>query len=144
MLLGIAAVHAEEVGRKQRRLVAAGTGAHLEDGALLVGGVLGQEMDAQFLLEVGHALLEAGELLLRQLRKVLVGGGIGDERSKVVTLGLGLAQGLNGGDDRVELGELLRQLNAGRLVDALAQLGLDRLPALNELVELLGRYGGHL
>ena len=31
----------------------------------------------------------------------------------------------------------------GRLIDALAQLGLDGLPALDELVELFGGYGRH-
>ena len=101
-------------------------------------------MHPQLLLEVGHALLETGSLFVRQRGEVLVGRRIVNQRRKVVALGLGLAQGLDGGNDRVELGEFLRQLNAGRLVDALVQLGLDRLPALNELVELLGRYGGHL
>ena len=46
-------------------------------------------------------------------------------------------------DHRVEFGELLRQLHIVRLVDALAQLGLQVLPALQQLVELLGGYGGH-
>src|SRR5262249_9258221 len=36
VLLGIAAVHAEQVGGEQCRLVAPGAGAHLQDGALLV------------------------------------------------------------------------------------------------------------
>ena len=48
--LGVAAVHAEQVGGEQGGLVAAGAGAHLEDGALVVGGVLRQQMHAQLLL----------------------------------------------------------------------------------------------
>ena len=101
-------------------------------------------MDAEFLFELGYAEVGRGILLLRQLFQLLVGCRIDNDGSEVCEFGLRLAQGLNGGDDRVQLGELPRQLNAGRLVDALAQLGLDRLPALNELVELLGGYGGHL
>src|SRR5262245_7697335 len=144
MLLGIAAVHAEKVGREQCRFVAPGSRPDLQNRALLVGGVLGEEVNPQLLLEIRQARLEPCKLIARQRRKVLVGSRIGNQRCQVLTLALRLAQGLDGGDDRVQLGELLRQLNTGGLVDTLAKLGLDRLPALNELVELLGRYGGHL
>ena len=44
MGVGVALIHAEQIGREQSRLLAAGPGAHLEDGALLVGGVLGQQL----------------------------------------------------------------------------------------------------
>jgi hypothetical protein len=37
VLGGVALVHAEQVGREQRRLLAAGAGADLQDGVLLVG-----------------------------------------------------------------------------------------------------------
>ena len=45
--------------------------------------------------------------------------------AQIGPLGLGLAQVLDGAHDRIELGELLGQLDVGRLVDALVQLGLD-------------------
>src|SRR3546814_8712038 len=50
--LGEALVHAQEVSREERRLVAAGAGAHLEDGVARVGLVLGQQQDLQLVLEV--------------------------------------------------------------------------------------------
>ena len=45
--LGVALIHAEEIAGKERRLVAAGSGAHFENGALLVGGILGQKRESQ-------------------------------------------------------------------------------------------------
>ena len=143
MLLGVAAVHAEEVGGEKRRLVAAGARPHLQDGALLVGRILGQEVHPQVLLEIGQARFQPGELLARHRCQLLVGGGIGQQRLELTALGLRLAQRLDGGHDRVELGELPGQLHAGCLRNALVELGLDALPALNELVELLGGYGSH-
>src|SRR3546814_21003001 len=48
--LSVALVHAQEVGGKERRLVAAGAGAHLEDGIARVGLVLRQQQDLQRVL----------------------------------------------------------------------------------------------
>ena len=76
MLLGVAAVHAEQVGGEQGRLVAAGAGAHLEDGALFVGCILGQEVHAQLLLQLRQTGIDLAELLLRQLPEVLCRRGI--------------------------------------------------------------------
>ncbi len=143
MALGIARVHAEEVSREQGSLVAAGAGAHLEDGALLVGGILGQEVDAQLLLHLLHALLDLVELLLRHLLEAPVGGGIVDDLDQIVALGLELAQLLHGLHDRVEIGEFLGELRVGGGIDAAVEVGLDLLPALHDLVELVGRDGGH-
>src|SRR5262252_2887494 len=75
----VAAVHAKEIGRKQRGLIAAGAGPHLQDGALLVGRILWQEMHAQLLLERGHARLECGELLSGHRRQLRVRRRIGEE-----------------------------------------------------------------
>ena len=104
-LLGIAAVHAEEVGREQRGLVAAGAGAHLQDGALLVGRVLGQEVATQVLFELGHAPFEPPALPSPAPQGPLsaVGSSISAARSR--PLGLGLAQRLDGGNHRIELGK---------------------------------------
>src|SRR5215831_4687695 len=42
--IGVALIHAEQIAGEQRSLLAAGAGAHFEDRALLVGGVLGQQL----------------------------------------------------------------------------------------------------
>ena len=47
--------HAEKIAGKQSRLATPGAGADFEDRALLVGGILGQEQQANPLLEVGDA-----------------------------------------------------------------------------------------
>src|SRR5436853_3558948 len=141
--LGVAAVHAEEVGGEQRGLVAAGAGAHLNYGALLIGRVLGEEMQAQLLEKLAPAVIGLVELVLGQLPQLFVGRGVVGERNQLAPLGLGLAVLADCVDDRIQLRELLRQLHAGRLIDALTELGLERCPALNELVELLGGDGCH-
>ena len=47
MQRGVALVHAKEVAGKQPRFVAAGTGAHLQDGAVVVGRVARNEENAE-------------------------------------------------------------------------------------------------
>ena len=51
MLLGEARVHAEDLGRKQRSLVAARAGADFENDVLLVVGVLGQQQHLDLFFE---------------------------------------------------------------------------------------------
>ena len=65
--LGVALVHAIQIAREQRRLLAAGAGADLEDGAPVVGLVLGQQRDPERLLERRDALLERRQLVLGEL-----------------------------------------------------------------------------
>ena len=63
---GVALIHAEEIGGEERRFLAAGAGAQLEDGVALVGLVLGQQQKPHLLLELGNALAELGQLGLGQ------------------------------------------------------------------------------
>ena len=56
---GIALIHAEEIAGEQRRLVAAGAGADFQDGALFVGGVLGQQRELQLLVRASRAARRA-------------------------------------------------------------------------------------
>ena len=141
--LGVAAVHAEEIGSEQRRLVAAGAGAHFENGAALVGGVLRQELDPQLLLQFLATRLERFQIGARHGDHLLVGGRVIDERREVFLLPLGAAQRLDGGDQRIECGELLRQLRIGSLIDAGVELGLDGVPAPDHLLELVFGNSGH-
>ena len=95
--LGIAAVHAEQIGGEQGGLVAAGAGAHLEDGALLVGGVLGQQLQAQLLLKLAQLRGSSAASSSRAMcREFLVGRRVVDERRKIAPLGFGLAQRADG------------------------------------------------
>ena len=52
----VARVHAEQIVGEQGRLVAARAGADFDDGGGGVGGILGQELDLQVVLELGEAL----------------------------------------------------------------------------------------
>ena len=67
----VALVHAEEVGGEERRLVAAGPSADLDDHVLLVGGVLRQQRQLELLfqpLDLGRKAL----LLLAAQRALLL------------------------------------------------------------------------
>ena len=79
MPVGIALIHAEEIAGEQRRLLAAGAGAHFEDGALLVGGVLGQKLHFELPLELLDLGVERVKLLLGERRHLGVGGRVVDE-----------------------------------------------------------------
>ena len=107
MRIGVALIHAEEIGREQRRLVAAGAGAHLEDGVLGVGLVLGQEQDLELALEVGDALLQLFELGFGELAHLGVALRIGDQLGQIAHLGLSLAQRLDLLHHRREIGIFL-------------------------------------
>ena len=74
MRVGVALVHAEEIGSEQRRLLAAGAGAHFEDRALLVGGVLGQKLHLELPLELFDLRYRAARLLLGERRHRRLGG----------------------------------------------------------------------
>ena len=66
--LGVFGVHAEQIAGEQSRFVAARARPDFEDGAALVGGVLGQERD---LNRLGHGLrfgLGGGKLVARPWR----------------------------------------------------------------------------
>src|SRR4029077_16642983 len=58
LLLGVAAVHAEELGREEAGLVAAGAGADLEDDVAAVVRVLGRQLAPELLFQPTNALGE--------------------------------------------------------------------------------------
>ena len=83
--LGVARVHAQQVGREERGLVPAGAGADLEHHVLVVVGILGHQQQPELPLERRDLRLEARELDARQLAHL--GVGIVDERARVLALG---------------------------------------------------------
>ena len=84
MEVGVALVHAEEIAGEERRLVAAGAGADFEDGALLVGRVLGEEQAADGLGQGRDALVERLRLVRAPASPIS-----GSSRSAVEPLALG-------------------------------------------------------
>ena len=73
-LAGVALIHAEQIAGEQRRLVAAGAAADFEDDGLFVGLVLGQQQDADGLVELLDFLVELGDFGLGHVAHVLVAG----------------------------------------------------------------------
>jgi hypothetical protein len=72
--LGIALVHAEQVAREQRRLVAAGAGADFEHRRALVGRVARQQRQRQAALgESGSVLADRLDLLARHRAHLVIG-----------------------------------------------------------------------
>ena len=70
--LGVAAVHAEHLGREERRLVAARAGADLEQHVLVVVRVLGHEQQRDLGVERVALRLERARLLVRHLAQLRV------------------------------------------------------------------------
>ena len=102
----------------KRRLVAAGAGADLEDGVLLVGGVLGQQLHLKLMLELVDLGIERSDLLLGESRHVGLRGRIVDQMLKTLTLAKRRAERGDRRHDGIELGELAGEPDIGLLIGA--------------------------
>ena len=71
--LGVHGVHPQQVGGKQRALLAADTGPDLQHHAFIVVGVFGQQQTLQLVLQPLPLRLGGGQLLLSQLPQLGVG-----------------------------------------------------------------------
>ena len=91
LALGVAGVHAEQLGGEQRRLVAAGAGADLEHDVALVVGVVGRHLPPQLFLERGQLAGEAVELLAGHLVELVVLVHAGQHLLGLLALGVELA-----------------------------------------------------
>ena len=143
MLIGIALIHAEEIAREERSLLAAGAGTHFQDRAFLVREILRQQLHLELAIELLDLLSENVELLLRKRRHRVVRGGIVDNLLQLIPLALGFAQRSDDGDDRIQLGELARQAHICFLVRTRRKRRLHAFPACDKLVELLSRNRAH-
>ena len=75
--VGVTLVHAQQVAGEQRRLVAAGAGAHLDDGVAFVRLVARQQEHLDGALKLGQPGLRRGEFLIGQcphLGVAVIGG----------------------------------------------------------------------
>ena len=82
LLLGVALVHAVEVGGKQGGFLTAGGGVDLDDHVALVVGVFGQEGDAESLGQVGEAGFNVFQFELGHFDQFGVAA-LGDEGAEV-------------------------------------------------------------
>ncbi len=96
----VALVHPVEVGREQRRLVAAGARADLEHRRSRVGRVAREHGDGERALGFGEALAQLGQFLVSERLHLRVLG----ERGELGDLGAHLAHFLRCPGDRLELG----------------------------------------
>ena len=76
VLLRVAAVHPQELGREQRGLLAAGARADLHDDVAVVVRVARQERDPEVVEQRRLARLQRRDLLARERLQVLVGLGV--------------------------------------------------------------------
>ena len=107
----IALIHPEQVAGEQRRLIAAGAGADLQDDVVVVHGVLGNQRQPDVLLERDAARLDDGLLLGGDGAHVRLGRRIRDDGVEIGELGDGRPIRLHLLHDRGELGELTGELH---------------------------------
>ena len=89
------------------------------------------------------ARLQRLELGARHGDHLLVGGRVVDQRLEIGLLPVGGFSASIVATSGLSVGELLGQLGIGRLIDAGVELGLDRVPALDQLFELVFGNAGH-
>ena len=107
MAFGVTLIHAQQIHREQRGLVAARTRPHLQNGAFLVRRVARKQHNAELSLDLGNASGQLAKLFFRERLHVIVAVGIRHQRGKVARLALGRPQFLNAGHDGRQLGEFL-------------------------------------
>ena len=135
----VARVHAEEIASEERGLIAARAGAHLEDGAFLIGFVLRQQHQPYALPRAVEPRQELRLLRQGKLAHLGIDRGLGQHRFRAGKLRLGRAQFLDRGDDRLQLRQLAGQLDRFRGRRVLREAKNDRGVAGQDGVELCGR-----
>ena len=138
--VGIAHIHAIEIGGEEGGLVAARARAHFKDGAAFIGGILGQQRDLELSLEVLEPVADSGKFVVGKRDHLFAGSAVARQDLQIGLIALSGAQCIDPLDHGIEVGKLFAELGKRRLVGAaLIELRLDRLPALHQSVELLGR-----
>ena len=98
-------IHAEQVGGEQRRLIAAGTGPHLEDGVARIIPVAWQQQHLQCLHLVRQPRLHLIDLGTRHLHDLGIAIGLVDHLHGRIAVRLETADKLNLLADRAQLGK---------------------------------------
>ena len=147
--LGVADVHPVELGREQRRLLAAGAAADLHDHVAAVVRVARQEEDLELLEQARLVGLEPGDLVAGHPVHLVVGIGRVAKLARAGQLGPRRLEPAEGLDDRLEPRQLLAETadrrRVGRRLGA-CQLRLDLVVLPGDLrqlgVEIAHRPGG--
>src|SRR3989440_302734 len=141
--LRVLGVHARELGGEQRRLVAAGAGADLDEDVPVVVGILGEDELLQLVFERGLARGQLVDLALRQLGQLAIAAlgqdvpGLAEPLEDVLVLGELL-------DDLLNVGVLFTQARVlGLLAEdrGVGESALDLMRALFDLAELIEQHG---
>ena len=126
LIAGIVRVHAIEVAGEDGRLVAAGAGADFQHHIAVVHGVLGQQRHADLLRQLVDTRLQRLELGFGHAAHFRIGSGVRQQRFGIRNLGPRRAIDLHRVDQRIELGELARDLDVFLGVQLAQQFGLQR------------------
>ena len=139
--LGEARVHAEQIGGEQRRLLAAGAGADLEDGVLVVARVPGHEQPPDLAVLRRVLLLEARHLAAGELREL--GVALGEHLARARQLLADALEARARREDRAQRGELPRhagvlprRLLEARVGEPLLQVGGSRADVADAVDQL--------
>ena len=135
--VGIALIHAEKIGREQRRLLAACPCPNLDNRAFVVRRILRQKHDLQIVLKLVDARHDGFKLLTGEFEHVGLGRRIFDHLPEVVAFVLRALKGLDGGHERIELRKLFRELYEGLVIDPGGKLRLNRFPMADETIKFL-------
>ena len=132
-VLGVSLVHPKQVAREERRLVAAGSCADLQDGGGVFIGVARREQEGKFALKVRKSRVERGDLFGRQSRHFRVPRGLHLFQLPAIGARLGKALGELG--HRLELGVFLAETHDLRAVTDGAHARLDLAEPVEHLIE---------
>jgi hypothetical protein len=135
---GIALIHAEQIGGEQGGFLAAGSGAHFQDGVASVVGVLGQQGEADFGLDFRQTILGGVEFLLRQGSHLGIVG-LARQRLRLGHVVLDFFPGGDGFDQGAEFRHLARQGGHRRRIERQvgAQASGRLLVAAQDLFQLV-------
>ncbi len=136
LFFGVAAVHAQQIGGKQRRLVAAGAGTDFQKQVALVVGVAWQECRLQGALQALHLGREAWLLFFRQRPELGIGQHEPGLTQFVFTLAIVVVQTHHLAD----VGVLAAQLAVAFQIlgdIAVAQQGVELQQALTQLLQFM-------
>ena len=148
LAFGKTRVHAQQVAREQRGLVAAGAGADFEERRAGVVGVLGQQQALHFVFELPQFGLGVRDLLMghRDHVGILGGAGLGQHLARGRQIVFASAAAREAAGQLRDFGVLARQRHVLRHVghDVLArQQEVELFEALGKAFQLLAEKGFH-
>ena len=139
MNLGVVGVHPEEIPREECGLVAAGSGANLENGALFIRCIPGQQHQLQMPRGLVDARTGSAALFLREITHLAIRGRVGKKGLDTLEFGPGGPIIVDRGDDRSEFGQLTRQRDEGLGIRSCGEGGRQNRMAIDDGVETVLR-----